>query len=42
MAKVRSLARCESCGRTAARWVGRCPACGDWGSMREDAGTVLG
>ena len=42
MAKVRSLARCETCGRTAARWVGRCPACGDWGTMREDAGTVPG
>lgn len=38
MAKVRSLARCEGCGQTSARWVGRCPACGDWGTMREDAG----
>ena len=37
MAKIRSLAQCESCGQTTARWIGRCPGCGDWGTMRERA-----
>jgi DNA repair protein RadA/Sms len=27
--------RCAECGAHAARWVGRCPGCGGWGTLRE-------
>jgi DNA repair protein RadA/Sms len=37
MAKVRSQARCAECGHVEAKWVGRCPECGAWGSMGEEA-----
>ncbi len=26
---------CESCGQEAAKWVGKCPACGQWNTMKE-------
>lgn len=28
--------RCDACGHRPPRWVGRCPACGAWGSVVED------
>src|SRR5688500_5565519 len=37
MAKVRSQARCGECGHVEAKWMGRCPSCGAWGSMTEEA-----
>lgn len=37
MSKATSLYRCEICGTTGARWSGRCPACGEWDSFREEA-----
>ena len=27
--------RCSECGATAAKWVGRCPECQEWGSVAE-------
>lgn len=39
MAKTRSVAVCSECGRHEAKWVGRCPECGAWGSMREQVTT---
>lgn len=35
MAKPKSSFRCSSCQHTVAKWVGRCPECGTWGSMDE-------
>ncbi|OLL20482.1 MULTISPECIES: DNA repair protein RadA [unclassified Rhodococcus (in: high G+C Gram-positive bacteria)] len=35
MAKTKSIYRCTDCGHTVAKWVGRCPDCGTWGSMDE-------
>ncbi|MGO4202324.1 DNA repair protein RadA [Rhodococcus sp. TAF43] len=35
MAKAKSSFRCSSCQHTVAKWVGRCPECGTWGSMDE-------
>src|ERR1700741_1103054 len=35
MAKNRNNSVCERCGHTESRWVGRCPACSGWGTMRE-------
>ncbi|WP_019931621.1 DNA repair protein RadA [Nocardia sp. BMG111209] len=37
MAKVKSLFRCSACSHEVAKWVGRCPACGAWGSIEEAA-----
>jgi DNA repair protein RadA/Sms len=37
VAKIKDRApyRCDECGYTAARWVGRCPECRAWGSVAE-------
>ncbi|MBN1192632.1 MAG: DNA repair protein RadA [Coriobacteriia bacterium] len=37
MAKPRSVWRCQQCGHSAARWLGRCPDCGEFGSFVEEA-----
>jgi DNA repair protein RadA/Sms len=45
MAKpAKSLYVCQSCGATAARWAGKCSACGEWNSLVEetDAGPPPG
>jgi len=36
MSKMRTVHRCKACGGTAARWSGRCPACGEWNSLQEE------
>ncbi|MCV7314520.1 DNA repair protein RadA [Mycolicibacillus parakoreensis] len=35
MAKARSQFRCSRCQHGTAKWVGRCPDCGSWGSVEE-------
>ncbi len=35
MAKTRTQWVCQSCGRTSPRQMGRCPGCGEWGTMVE-------
>ncbi|WP_186629627.1 DNA repair protein RadA [Rhodococcus sp. BP22] len=35
MAKLKTNYRCSACRHTVAKWVGRCPDCGSWGSMDE-------
>ena len=40
-AKTKSLWYCTSCGNESSKWMGRCPACGEWNTMVEkvlDAG----
>lgn len=37
MAKARSQYRCSECGHLTAKWVGRCPECGTWGTVDEVA-----
>ncbi len=37
MAKVRSQYRCSECQHLSAKWVGRCPECGTWGTVDEVA-----
>ena len=37
VAKTKSIYRCSDCAHTVAKWVGRCPECGTWGSMDETA-----
>lgn len=38
MPKARTLHRCRDCGSTAPRWLGRCPECGEWGTLVEERG----
>ncbi|MEV0651221.1 DNA repair protein RadA [Phytomonospora sp. NPDC050363] len=36
MAKLpRTAYECSACGHTVAKWLGRCPDCGEWGTMAE-------
>jgi DNA repair protein RadA/Sms len=35
MAKTRVQYVCESCGATALKWAGQCPACGEWNTLVE-------
>jgi DNA repair protein RadA/Sms len=37
MAKTAKRHRCMDCGSTTARWAGRCPQCGEWNTLVEDA-----
>lgn len=36
MSKFHAVHRCQKCGATQTRWAGRCPSCGEWGSLREE------
>ncbi|MDO8848194.1 MAG: DNA repair protein RadA [Coriobacteriia bacterium] len=37
MPKPHSSWRCQQCGHAAARWLGRCPECGEYGTFAEEA-----
>lgn len=39
MAKSKSVYMCRECGYTAAKWMGKCPACQSWNSMAEQVVT---
>ncbi len=34
--KTKSVWFCKSCGNESPKWMGRCPACGEWNSMVEE------
>lgn len=34
--KTKSVWYCTSCGNESAKWMGRCPACGEWNTMVEE------
>ena len=36
MAKAKTVYVCGECGHSAARWLGRCPACNAWNSLAEE------
>lgn len=36
MAKVKKEWFCSSCGNESSKWLGRCPACGEWNTMKEE------
>ena len=40
MAKTKYRYVCQSCGYESAKWMGKCPECGTWDSMVEEAETV--
>jgi DNA repair protein RadA/Sms len=36
LAKVRSAFFCQNCGAESPKWVGKCPACGEWNTYVEE------
>lgn len=36
MAKSRSTYFCQNCGAQSAKWIGRCPSCGEWNTYIEE------
>lgn len=36
MAKIKKAWFCSSCGNESAKWLGKCPACGEWNTMVEE------
>ncbi len=37
MAKDKSIYVCSECGGTSAKWLGKCPSCGAWNTLIEQA-----
>ncbi|MBQ2208797.1 MAG: DNA repair protein RadA [Prevotella sp.] len=35
MAKDKTMYVCENCGQESAKWIGKCPACGQWNTFKE-------
>ena len=35
MAKDRTVYVCSNCGQESPKWIGKCPACGQWNTMKE-------
>ena len=35
MAREKTEYACTACGGTSAKWLGKCPACGEWNTMQE-------
>ncbi|MBR3653286.1 MAG: hypothetical protein IKN60_04965, partial [Bacteroidales bacterium] len=33
--KAKTVFYCTSCGNESPKWMGRCPACGEWNTMKE-------
>src|SRR5205823_638559 len=40
MTRTRVRHRCEACGAEQPKWLGRCPDCGEWGSVIEQPGAT--
>jgi DNA repair protein RadA/Sms len=38
--KEKTVYACTACGATAARWLGRCPECGEWNTIAEETQVV--
>jgi DNA repair protein RadA/Sms len=36
MAKLKTLYFCQNCGAQSAKWIGRCPSCGEWNTYVEE------
>ncbi len=36
MAKVRTIYSCRECGAESSQWFGKCPSCGEYGSLQEE------
>ena len=40
--KTKSVWFCSACGNESPKWMGRCPACGEWNTMVEEKVAVKG
>ena len=40
--KKTTVFRCSACGHTEAKWLGRCPDCGEWNTLQESAVRAAG
>lgn len=40
MAKTRSVYFCQNCGHESAKWLGKCPGCGEWNTFAEEKVTL--
>ncbi len=40
MPKPKTYFVCQTCGYQAAKWLGRCPACGEWNSLVEEVAAL--
>lgn len=36
MAKIKTVYFCQNCGAESAKWIGRCPSCGEWNTYVEE------
>ncbi len=36
MSKVKTVYTCQNCGAQSPKWIGRCPACGEWNTYVEE------
>ncbi len=36
MAKSKTVYVCQNCGAESAKWIGRCPSCGEWNTYHEE------
>ena len=36
VAKVKTIYVCQNCGASASKWIGKCPACGEWNTYAEE------
>ena len=36
MSKIKSTYFCQSCGNQSSKWLGKCPACGEWNTFVEE------
>ena len=39
MAKIKRAFFCRNCGYESAKWVGKCPSCGEWNTFIEETFT---
>lgn len=39
--KIKTIFRCQDCGYTSAKWLGKCPDCGKWNSLVEEKDASL-
>ncbi|MDO8885983.1 DNA repair protein RadA [Candidatus Oleimmundimicrobium sp.] len=37
MRKTQTIMRCQECGYTSLKWLGRCPDCGEWNTIVEES-----
>lgn len=39
--KLKTVYRCQECGHSEAKWLGKCPACGAWNTFVEEAEEII-